>query len=150
MAIRRLCVQEVTTITESFTEEVICTNPDHTPIGAGDECRACLYNVALNLTTTPPTVAYSYDIQWEYLWDNNGTTFQDYCDVMGQSGSFTLPTSATACDCVDGATVTGSVTCVPGSITTTSTYVSGEMQFDFTVTNLCSQTIICVDDTTCP
>lgn len=149
MTIRRLCVQEVTTITESFTEAVTCTNPDHAPIGVGDECRTSLYNTTLNLTTAPPTVAFSFDVQWEYLWDNNGTTFQDFCDVMGQSGSFTLPSSATA-DCIDGATVTGSITCLLGSMTATSTYVSGEVQFDFTVTNLCSQTIICVDDTTCP
>lgn len=152
MAIRKLCVDEVTTITKSFSQTVTCTNPDHTPTAPGDECRVHVYNVGLNLGASPPTLAFSFDSQFEYKYhEANCGTFHDYCDVMGKSGSVTVPSGATIC--CDGSIspqIESSVDCNPGSITTTASSVSGSVSMSFTVTNLCTPTVICVDDTTCP
>ncbi len=151
MAIRRLCVNEVTTLTSTFSQTVTCTTPAHTPvIGAGDECSVALYNVSINLGATPPTLSFSYDAQFEYQYLQSGVTFQDYCTVAGNSGSITLATGVTLCCGGTMPTVTSSPSCNAGAITTTSTSVSGPVTLSFTVTDLCSQTVICVDDTTCP
>ncbi|MEW6573627.1 MAG: hypothetical protein AB1374_08355 [Bacillota bacterium] len=151
MAIRRLCVNEVTAITSTLSQTVTCTTPAHTPVvGAGDECNVAVYNVAANLGATPPTLAFSFDVQFEYKYMQSGVTFHDYCTVTGNSGSITLPTGVTLCCGGTMPAVSSSISCNPGAITTTSTSVSGPVTLSFTVTNLCTQTIICVDDTTCP
>jgi len=148
MAIRRLCVDEVTTVASSFTATATCTTPANTPVAAGDECAVAVYNIAVNFGATPPTLSFSYDAQFEYQFSHQGVTFQDYCNAMGNSGSITLPTGTTLCCSATVPSVTSSSSC--GSITTTSTLVSGDITLAFTVDNLCTQTIICVDDTTCP
>lgn len=151
MAIRRLCVNEVTSVTSTFSQTVTCTTPAHTPVvGAGDECNVALYNVAANFGVTPPTLSFSFDVQFEYLYMNAGVTFNDYCNVLGNSGSITLPTGVTLCCGGTMPLVTSSASCNAAAITTTPTTVSGPVTLSFTVTNLCTQTIICVDDTTCP
>jgi hypothetical protein len=151
MTIRRLCVNEVTTISRTFSQTVTCTDPAHTPVvGAGDECSIALYNVSINLGTTPPTLSFSFDSQFEYQYLHAGVTFQDYCNVLGSSGSVTLPTGVTLCCGGTMPTVASSASCNAGAITTTSTSVSGPVTLAFTVTDLCSQTVICVDDTICP
>ncbi|HIE12884.1 MAG TPA: hypothetical protein EYP63_05600 [Desulfotomaculum sp.] len=151
MAIRKLCVNEVTTIASTFAETVTCTDPAHTPVvGAGDECGVAVYNVTANLGATPPTLSFSYDAQFEYQYVQQGATFQDFCNVVGSSGSVTLPDSLTLCCGPTVPLVTSSATCDASAITTTATSVSGPVTLSFTVTNLCTQTIICVDDTVCP
>ncbi|MBO8127813.1 MAG: hypothetical protein H0Z39_01225 [Peptococcaceae bacterium] len=144
-------MDEVTTITSTLSETVTCTNPAYTPTGPGDECNIVLYNIGVNLGTTPPTLSFSYDAQFEYQYlHEGGATFCDFCDVFGRSGSITLPSGVTVCCGTTVPSVTYSALCNPGSITTTATSVSGPVTVSFTVTNLCSKTIICVDDTTCP
>ncbi|HAG07871.1 MAG: hypothetical protein XD69_0037 [Clostridia bacterium 62_21] len=150
MTIRRLCVDEITTVTDTFSQTVTCTNPGFTPIGPGDECNVLVYNTAVNLGTTPPTLSFSFDAQFEYQYEHLGATFLDYCNALGNSGSFTLPTGVTLCCGATVPLVQSSVTCNAAAITTTPTSVSGNVTLSFTVTNLCVQTIICVDDTTCP
>ena len=147
MAVRRICVNEVTSVPSTFSQLVVCSNPSHTPTGAGDENRVALFNVALNTGVTPPTIAFSYSTNMEYSWTQGGTTFMDYCDVLGQSGSLTLTSGvSTCCGFTPSVTYTAALT----GITATSTMVEGMVNFAFTVSNLCSPTVICVDDTTCP
>lgn len=149
MAIRRICVQEITDVarTEAFT--VTCTNPSHTPVGPADpsECNIALYNVAF--TTNPvPTISYSYDVQFKYAFLQSGVTFEEFCNVFEQSACLTFDTGTASC-CGFAPSITSSAICNPAAITTTETSVSGPVSFAFTVTNLCAQTIICVDDTVC-
>lgn len=150
MAIRRLCVNEVTAIVRTFSQTVTCTTPAFTPVGPGDECSIALYNVNTNLGAVPPTLSFSYDVQFEYQYSHAGATFQDYCNAMGNSGSVTLPTGVTVCCGTTMPLVTSSPSCGAGAITTTPTSVAGPVSLSFTVTNLCTPTIICVDDTICP
>ena len=146
MAIRKICVNEVTSVPSTFSRLVFCPNPNYTPTGPGDESRVALFNVALNTGTTPPTIAFSYSSNMEYSFTQGGTTFMDYCDVLGLSGSVTLSSGvSTCCGFTPSVTYTSSIT----GITTTSTFVEGTVNFAFTVSNLCSPTVICVDDTTC-
>lgn len=150
MAIRVLCVQEVTTVIEDFSDTVTCTNPSFTPTGVGDECNVVVYNVAANLGLVPPTLSFSYDAQFEYVYEHIGATFNDFCNALGNSGSITLPTGTTLCCTATLPSITYSSVCDPGSITTTETMVTGDVTLSFTVSNLCAETIICVDDTPCP
>lgn len=147
MAIRRICVNEVTDFTTQSTITVVCTNPTFTPIGAADEVFCALYNVSASFGT-PPTISFSYDVSIEYQYLNQGVTFEDYCQVTGGSGSVTLPDGATVC--CGAASVLSSITCNSANITTTPTSVSAAITVTFTLTNLCAQTIICVEDTVCP
>ncbi|MEJ6949876.1 hypothetical protein [Natronospora cellulosivora (SeqCode)] len=151
MAIRQICVSEVTNLTTDYAETITCTNPGHTPTAAGDDCNIHVYNVGLNLNTTPPTLSFSFDSQFQYKFhDDSCATFNDYCNVMGSTGSITLPTGVTLC--CDGAIspeIQASASCDAGQITTTETSVSGPVSLAFTITNLCAPTIICVEDTDC-
>jgi len=150
MTVRRICVQEITDValTDAFT--VTCTNPSQTPVGPASpsECNLALYNVAF--TTSPvPTISYSYDVQFKYAFLQNGTTFEEFCNVFNQSRSITFDSGTTSC-CGFSPSMTSSGTCDSAAITTTSTSVAGPVTFAFTVSNLCAQTVICIDDTTCP
>ncbi|MFW6386824.1 MAG: hypothetical protein ACOCZM_02510 [Bacillota bacterium] len=105
----------------------------------------------LDLETSPPTLSFSFDAQLEYQFeDETGGTFNDYCNVLGNSGSVELPPGSTVCD---GETVTdieASADCDSNNITTTPNSVSGPVSLSFTVNNLCAPTILCVEDTMCP
>lgn len=149
MATRKICVDEVTTMTKSFSESITCTSPAHTPTSPGDEARVHLYNVGLDLEANPPNLSFSFDTQFEYHYDGNGATFSDYCTVTGQSGAVTLPEGISpCCDEAFPPEITSSATCSADSITTTPSSVSGEVSLAFTVTNLCAPTIISIEDTT--
>ena len=150
MALRRICVHELTNInkTDSFT--ATCTNPGHTPSGTSDtpECNIALYNVAF--TTNPtPTISFSYDAQFKYSYMQQGVTFDDFCFINNQSRLITFDSDITACDSGTAFTITSSASCDPAAITTTTTSVSAPLNFNFTLHNLCAQTILCIDDTTC-
>lgn len=150
MTIRRICVQEITNVAQVDAFTVTCTSPAHTPVdlASPSECNAALYNVAF--TTNPyPTISYSYDTQLKYAYMQNGTTFEEFCTLLNQSRSITFDSGTTLC-CGNSYTMTSSWTCDPSAITTTSTSVSAPYTFSFTINDLCAQTIICVDDTTCP
>ncbi len=147
MTIRQICVNLVSSAAATYSNVVTCTNPAHTPTGPGTDNHVVLFNVAANYGASPPTIAFSYSSNMEYTWTQAGSTFDAYCDVLGSSGSVTLPSgSGTCCGITPSITYSATI----GSITTTSTMVQGTVSFAFTVTNLCSPTIICVDDTTCP
>ncbi|RPF49893.1 hypothetical protein EDD75_0719 [Thermodesulfitimonas autotrophica] len=150
MAIRKLCVEEITTIGLNWTETLTCTNPAHTPVGPGDECNAHIYGVTVDLSTVPPTLSFTCDAQFEYQYLQDGATFQDYCNILSSQCSTQLPAGVHVCCGQTLPSVTYSVACSPGSITTTPTYVAGQLSYAFTIDNLCSYTIICVDDTICP
>lgn len=150
VAIRQLCVNEITSVTATVSQTVTCTDPAFTPVGAGNECNVALYNVTVDLGATPPTLAFSYDVQFEYQYlTDGGVTFSDYCTVVELSGAVTLPGGTSVC-CAETPAVTYSASCNPGSITTTPTSVSGSIDLSFSVSNLCVPTIICVEDTLCP
>lgn len=148
MAIRMLCVNEITTVTENFSATAVCVDPAHTPVvGPGTQCSSVFYNVALN----PPVLTFSFDAQFEYQYLNQGCTFMDFCDVFGMSGTIDIAADGlTSCCGVTPSVSFISCTCDPLSITTTPTSVAGVIGTTFTITNLCVPTIICVDDTTCP
>lgn len=152
MPIRKICVDEVTTINNTFSETVTCTEPNHTPTAAGDECNVHVYNMGLDLSSTPPSLSFSFDAQFGYQFhDSSCATFNDFCNIMGNSGSVTLPAGATVCCDGDVPTdIEASADCDSTNITTTPTSVSGPVSLSFTVTNLCTPTILCVEDTTCP
>lgn len=147
MSIRKLCVNEVTNFTTQSTFTAICGNPSFVPVEKGDEAYCTIYNVNINWGI-PPTISFSYDVSLEYKYLNQGETFSDYCHIMQMSGSVTLPDVASVC--CDTINILRSITCDPANITTTPTSVSAPVTVTFTITNLCSQTIICVEDTTCP
>jgi len=151
MAVRRICVQEITDVVQTDAFTVTCTTPAHTPIGQASlsECNVALFNVAF--TTNPvPTVAFSYDAQFKYAFLQNGVTFEEFCNVFNQSRCLTFDSGVVDCDCTTAFTITSSGTCDASAITTTPTSVSGPVTFSFTLNNLCAETIICVDDTVCP
>lgn len=147
MTVRKLCVNEVTSVVKQVTDKVTCEHPCYSPAGPGHSCGVALYNVTANLGNVPPTLSFSYDAQLEYQYLNAGATFLDYCLLQGQNGSLDLPLGLTACsgEAVPPS-VTWTATCHPTSITTTPTSVSGEVTLSFTVSELCAPTIICVED----
>lgn len=149
MAIRRICVDEVTSSVVTFSETITCTEPSFTPVtGAGDECHAILDNVQLDFSTSPPTLSFSFGAQFEYAYRLDSSTFYDYCNVFNQSGSTNITSGTT--NCCGTPQIEYAINCDPANITTTETTVTGVVDFAFTVSNLCISTIICVDDTTCP
>jgi len=150
MTVRKLCAHEITSIVQSLTETVTCSTPAFTPVGPGNACNVALYNVNLNLGSTPPTLSFSFDAQLAYQFLNAGATFLDFCLIHGRSGSISLPPGITAC-C--GGPLPPAVTFAAGcdarTITTTPTSVSADVTLSFTVSDLCAPTIICVEDATC-
>lgn len=151
MAVRRICVRELTTVTQTQTLTVTCASPSFTPTGTGNqpECNVNLYNVSFSVSPVP-TITFSYDAQFKYTYDLNGGSFEEFCNVLNQSGSIILDAGLGSCTCSDAFTITSSVTCDPTAITTTDTSVAAPVTFNFTLNDLCAETIICVDDTTCP
>lgn len=147
MAPIKICTEQVTVISENYSAGVSCTTPAHTPVvGAGSMCNMVVYNVGIDLNTTPPVLCFSYDTQLEYHYLDHGVTFSDFCDVFGSSTCVDLPDGInTCCDL----SPTWSYTASCGSITTTPDSVSGDVSISFTVTNLCIPTIVCVDTTVC-
>lgn len=153
MAIRKICVQEVTSFQETLATTVTCTTPAHTPIGAAfpSECNVSLFNVDFAIAPIP-TISFSYDTQLKYACHQSSATFEDFCNVLGASGSITFDSGITFCECPQAFTITSAITCNPASITTTQSpnTVAGHVIFSFSLENLCALTIICVDDTICP
>lgn len=153
MAVRKICVQEITTLNRTETFTVTCTTPSFTPIGLGSpsEANAVLYNAAFTISPVP-TISFSYDVQFKYAFLQNGGTFEEFCDVLSNSGALTFNTGVTSCDCQDAFSITSSIATDPAAITTTQdpNTVSGPVTVSFTLNNLCAQTIICVEDTICP
>ncbi len=150
MALRKICVQEITNVTKTDAFTATCTSPANSPLSAANpsECNVALYNVAF--TTDPiPTISYSYDAQFKYSYMHQGVTFEDFCFINSQSRSITFDSDISSCNCGTAFTMTASATCDPAAITTTPTSVSGPLTFNFTLNNLCAETIICIDDTTC-
>jgi len=151
MAIVQICAEQVTSVAQTYAATVTCGNPTYTPVGAGDECKMVVYNVALNTASSPMTLSFSFDVEFEYLFLNQGVSFGDYCVVPNQSGSVTLPDSGLEiCNCGLTPTYQVAYTCNPGSITTTSTMVQGPVNLAFTVSNLCTPTVFCVSTVACP
>ncbi|MCL5289923.1 MAG: hypothetical protein M1489_02645, partial [Firmicutes bacterium] len=120
MAVRKLCVQEITTLNRTETFTVTCTTPAYTPTGLGNpsEANAVLYNVAFTVNPVP-TVSFSYDVQFKYAYSQNGGTFEEFCDVLGNSSAITFNTGVTTCDCQDAFSITSSIATDSAAITTT-------------------------------
>jgi hypothetical protein len=168
MALIRICAYEITTFEPVVTETLTCCDPCHTPVGPGTQCNICCYNAKIDLHTTPPTLCFSYDAQFEYAYLDEhhhvkseamgevdqkcgcACTFLDFCDLTGQSACIPLPPGVTLCPCGCGEPkVTCSATCDPQSIKTTPTSVSGEITIFLSVTNLCDPTTVCVETVPC-
>lgn len=151
MAIVKICAEEVSSVFQTYSATVTCSNPAYTPVGAGDHCNMVVYNVALHTNASPMTLSFSFDTELKYLFLNHGITFADYCVVNNQSGSVTLPDSGMSlCDCGITPTYQVAYTCNAGSITTTSTMVQTPINLAFTVSNLCTPTVFCVSTVDCP
>ena len=153
MTIRKICVQEVTDFQETLATTVTCTTPAYTPIAQASpsECNVNLFNV--NFAIDPiPTISFSFDAQLKYAYSQSGTTFEDFCNVLGASESITFDSGISFCECPHAFTITSSITCDSASITTTQSpnTVAGQVTFSFSLENLCALTMICVDDTPCP
>lgn len=149
MAITQICAEQVNTVTSTFASTITCPTPKFIPVGAGDECRMAVYNVALNTGTSPATLAFSFDVEFEYQYLNMGVTFNDYCVMDGQSGSITLTEGLGLCGCGLVPTFEYAYSCDAAAITTTPTMVQGPVTIAFTVTNLCAPTVFCVDTVSC-
>ena len=149
MAVRRICVNELTTLLREYEETITCTNPNYPPVGAGNQCRIVVYNLDLDLEASTPSLSFSFDVQWEYEFEHLGVVFLDFCSAPGNSGSLTLPEGLTIC-CGLEPDIEVEPLCDAGGITTTPTSVSGDIAIAFTINNLCFTTIICVDDVECP
>jgi len=151
LAIVQLCAEQVSTVSQTYAATVTCGDPAYTPVAAGDHCNMVVYNVALNTGTSPMTLSFSFDTELKYLFLNHGVTFADYCVVNAQSGAVTLPDSTLEiCNCGLTPTYQVAYTCNAGSITTTSTMVQTPINLAFTVSNLCTPTVFCVDSVACP
>ncbi|ABO49933.1 hypothetical protein Dred_1403 [Desulforamulus reducens MI-1] len=150
---RKICVQEITDLNKTHSMTVVCTSPAHTPVGQGDvsECNCLLRNVAFTVNPVP-TISFSYDVQFKYSYNYEGGTFEEFCSVMDQSGALTFNSGVGTCDCADAFTMTHAMTSDPAAITWTQSpnTVLGPVTFSFTLQNLCAQTIICVEEGTCP
>jgi hypothetical protein len=148
MTVRKICVDEVTTLNETYSETVTCTDPSHTPIDAGDECRVHVYNENINLNNN--TLSFSFEAEFEYEYETSaGATFTDDCIISDQSDSLTIPSGVNLCCGATTPNINTAVSCDSTAITTTTTSVSGPVFVSFSIDNLCVPTIICVDDTTC-
>jgi len=150
MARIQICAEQVSTVNPTYSATVTCESPRFTPIGAGDECHMSVYNVSLDAASSPMTLSFSFNSEFEYQYLDHGVTFNDYCSVNGQSGSITLPTGLTQCCCGLTPTYVYSYSCNAAAITTTSTMVQGPVSLAFTVSNLCSTTLICINTEECP
>lgn len=151
MAIVQICADQVTSVAPAYAATVTCASPRFTPAAPGNECNMVVYNVALNTATSPLTLSFSFDTQYEYLFLLQGVTFADFCTVENLSGSVTLPDSGLGiCECGLTPTYQVSYTCNPGSIVTTPTMVQGPVSLAFTVSNLCTPTVFCVSTVPCP
>lgn len=149
MAITQICAEQVNTVNTTFAATVTCSSPAFTPVAAGTDCQVSVYNVALNTATSPVTLAFSFDANFEYGYMDQGITFSDYCRVAGQTGSVTLTDGLSLCGCGLVPTFQYSYTCNAAAITTTPTMVQGPISVAFTVSNLCSPTVFCVDSVAC-
>lgn len=149
MTIIQICAEEVSTQNPVYSATIVCNTPEHTPVGAGDECHISVYGVNLDTTSSPMTLSFSFNCEFEYQFLDHGVTFSDYCEVNGLSGSITLPSELTLCNCGLTPTYQYSYSCDATAITTTPTMVQGPVTVAFTVTNLCVPTLVCVDTVPC-
>jgi hypothetical protein len=164
MALIKICAYEVTSFDPVLPITLTCHDPRFTPVAPGSQCNVCCYDARLDLKTTPPTLCFSYDAQFEYAYLGErhrgkgeaehkyscSCTFLDFCDVTGQSACITLPAGITLCPCGCGEPeVTCSATCDPGSIATTPDSVSGNITISLQVSNLCDPTTVCVETVQC-
>ncbi|MEN6328556.1 MAG: hypothetical protein ABFD18_20405 [Syntrophomonas sp.] len=145
----QICAEQVATITTSYAATITCGSLTHTPVGPGSECRMSLYNVNLNTGSSPMTLSFSFNSQFEYQWLDHGVTFMDFAESNGDSGSVTLDSNLGLCGCGLTPTYVYSFTCNAAAITTTATMVQGPVSLSFTITNLCTPTLICVDTVPC-
>lgn len=151
MAIVQICTEQVSSVFQTYSATLTCSDPQYVPIGAGDHCNMVVYNVALHTDTSPMTLSFSFDTELKYLFMNHGITFADYCVINAQSGSVTLPDEGLGlCDCGITPTYQVAFTCNAGSITTTSTMVQTPINLAFTISNLCTPTVFCVSTVACP
>ena len=148
MAIIRICAEEVSSINENFAQSLTCTDPGYTPVGPGTDANAAVYNVSVDLATSPPQLCFSYDVQLEYQYLNNGVTFLEFCHINDNSSCLALPESLTLCVC--GLLPTFSFNSAVTVTGATPTSVSGDLSIDFSVSDLCVPTSFCVSTTDCP
>jgi hypothetical protein len=170
MPIVKICCNEVTCLSYTFTKTVVCDDPQHTPVGPGCDSNVCCYNAGIDFKTSPPTLCFSYDAQFEYAFKKkvhhsdrsesdqdpdyrfggNPCTFLDFCNAIGNSARIALPDGVTLCSAGCGdPEVSCSAACDPESITTTPTSVSGNITIQLTVSNLCVPTFVCVETVPC-
>lgn len=148
MTLRKISVEEVSNIKVLKHGNVICNSPSHTPAYKGNHTQSVIYDCNYDFTVDPPEITFQYDVELEYLYSIHGTTFSDYCEAFGNTGTVALPSGSTLCD--GTSTIIASITAPVSSITTTPNSVSASFTANFTVTNLCTQTLICINDVNCP
>lgn len=151
MAVRRICVEEVTTVSQTDSITITCLNPPQTPVGQGTPSEQIVWirNLAFNLEPLP-TISFSYDVQLKFAYHYQGNTMEAFCDVFDQSYSVTFDSNLTVCSGLTPS-ITYSVTYDPTAITTgqSPSSVTGYATISFTIDNLCAYTTICIEDTTC-
>ncbi len=142
MATHKICVNELTTSSVPYTHSVTCTSPRHTPVAIGSDADVSLYYVTLDGTSNPPTISFSYDVNMQYQWLDQGVTMNDYCYVPSLSGSVSLGLGTKTC-CGSPSI---SYSAVVSNMNTTPTYVAGTVNAAFTIDNICYETSFKVDD----
>lgn len=148
MAIVRICAEEVTTLSANFSDALTCPNPENPPVGPGTDAHIAVYNVALNLAAAPPLLCFSYDVEFQYEYMNQGETFMEYCHLNDNSSCLALPDGVTLCHC--GLSPTYSYSTDASVTGATPTSVSGTAAINFTVSDLCVPTVFCLDTVACP
>jgi hypothetical protein len=148
LAIIRICAEEVSSLNENFAQSLTCTCPNFTPVGPGTHANAAVYDVAIDLTCSPPQLCFSYDVQLEYQYLNNGFTFLDFCLITNKYSCLTLPDGLTLCVC--GLSPTFSYVPTASVTGATPTSVAGDLNIDFSVSDLCVPTSFCISTTDCP
>jgi hypothetical protein len=149
MALRKICVNEVTTINMSQNQNATSSSLQGTPVAVAPTCQTCIYNQNWNWGTTPPSITFSYDANIGYKYISvGGETFTDLAPAQGLTGSIILPTGSSTCLCGGGPTFTTAISCFPASITYTATDVSISLVVGASVDGFCAPTFMCVDVTT--
>lgn len=141
MAIIKLCADELTRISASFSTTVHCT-PRHTPVGPGSQYLALVYSPLVDTQANPPTLSFLYTVIVTYLYINNGVILEDICVISDQPGSVVLSPGLKTC-CNQNPSISNTATC--SNISTTPTEVMATLNIDFVIGNLCSPAIICID-----
>ena len=150
MAVKRICVNEITSVNISKAQDVTCCPTcsmlNGTIVGVGDECEAFFVGTP-TLSPDLSQISFTFLSNFEFIVRNHMGTISDYCFTVTNE-TLPVPGNATIC-CGQSPLINSTISCAP-AYTFSNTCVTGTITKGFTIDNLCIPTIICVDTTQCP